>query len=85
MAKTTSDLIMEHLLEWGVDACVGICGDQINGFSSRYGTPRTGCGSFMSVMRAHYHDMIGTHLIGSVVELDLDASTGDIVNQTTGN
>ncbi|RBY78879.1 pyruvate oxidase [Geodermatophilus sp. TF02-6] len=32
MPKTTSDLIVERLLEWGVDTCIGICGDQINGF-----------------------------------------------------
>ncbi|MGV9878559.1 thiamine pyrophosphate-dependent enzyme [Streptomyces sp. NPDC003006] len=31
-AKTTSDLIVERLLEWGVDTCFGICGDQVNGF-----------------------------------------------------
>ncbi|MET9297260.1 thiamine pyrophosphate-dependent enzyme [Streptomyces sp. NPDC003077] len=31
-AKTTSDLIVERLLAWGVDTCFGICGDQINGF-----------------------------------------------------
>jgi len=32
MPKTTSDLIIERLLEWGVDTCLGICGDQVNGF-----------------------------------------------------
>src|SRR5438045_2796645 len=32
MPKTTSDLIIERLLEWGVDTCLGLCGDQINGF-----------------------------------------------------
>lgn len=31
-AKTTSDLVVERLLEWGVDTCFGICGDQVNGF-----------------------------------------------------
>ncbi|MFH8612078.1 thiamine pyrophosphate-dependent enzyme [Streptomyces sp. NPDC018029] len=31
-SKTTSDLIVERLLEWGVDTCFGICGDQVNGF-----------------------------------------------------
>ncbi|MGF1338993.1 thiamine pyrophosphate-dependent enzyme [Streptomyces flavovirens] len=31
-SKTTSDLVVERLLEWGVDTCFGICGDQINGF-----------------------------------------------------
>ncbi len=30
--KTTSDRIIERLLEWGVDTCFGLCGDQINGF-----------------------------------------------------
>ncbi|MFS4107910.1 thiamine pyrophosphate-dependent enzyme [Streptomyces sp. PD-S100-1] len=30
--KTTSDLIVERLLAWGVDTCFGICGDQVNGF-----------------------------------------------------
>ncbi|MEN3269704.1 thiamine pyrophosphate-dependent enzyme [Pseudonocardia sp.] len=30
--STTSDLIVERLLEWGVDICFGICGDQVNGF-----------------------------------------------------
>lgn len=30
--KTTSDLISERLLAWGVDTCFGICGDQVNGF-----------------------------------------------------
>jgi thiamine pyrophosphate-dependent acetolactate synthase large subunit-like protein len=30
--STTSDLIVERLLEWGVDTCFGICGDQVNGF-----------------------------------------------------
>lgn len=30
--KTTSDLIIERLLEWGIDTCFGLCGDQINGF-----------------------------------------------------
>jgi pyruvate dehydrogenase (quinone) len=29
---TTSDLIVERLLEWGIDTCYGICGDQVNGF-----------------------------------------------------
>jgi pyruvate dehydrogenase (quinone)/pyruvate oxidase len=29
---TTSDLIVERLLDWGVDTCFGICGDQVNGF-----------------------------------------------------
>lgn len=32
LAKTTSDLVVERLLAWGVDTCFGICGDQINGF-----------------------------------------------------
>jgi thiamine pyrophosphate-dependent acetolactate synthase large subunit-like protein len=32
MPRTTSDLIVERLLAWGVDTCLGICGDQINGF-----------------------------------------------------
>ncbi|NRQ36745.1 pyruvate oxidase [Nonomuraea sp. NN258] len=32
MAKTTSDLIVERLLAWGVDTCFGICGDAVNGF-----------------------------------------------------
>jgi pyruvate dehydrogenase (quinone)/pyruvate oxidase len=31
-ARTTSDLIVERLLDWGIDTCFGICGDQINGF-----------------------------------------------------
>ena len=31
-ARTTSDLIIERLLEWGVDVCFGLTGDQINGF-----------------------------------------------------
>ncbi|MFH8410760.1 thiamine pyrophosphate-dependent enzyme [Streptomyces sp. NPDC018019] len=31
-SRTTSDLIVERLLAWGVDTCFGICGDQINGF-----------------------------------------------------
>ncbi|MBF8191980.1 pyruvate oxidase [Nonomuraea sp. K274] len=30
--KTTSDLIVERLLAWGVDTCFGLCGDQVNGF-----------------------------------------------------
>lgn len=30
--RTTSDLIVERLLEWGVDTCFGLCGDQVNGF-----------------------------------------------------
>ena len=30
--RTTSDLIIERLLEWDVDTCFGLCGDQINGF-----------------------------------------------------
>jgi pyruvate dehydrogenase (quinone) len=32
MAKTTSDLIVERLLEWGVDTYFGLPGDGINGF-----------------------------------------------------
>ncbi|MBO0811311.1 MAG: thiamine pyrophosphate-requiring protein [Microlunatus sp.] len=32
MARTTSDLIVERLVEWGIDTCFGINGDQINGF-----------------------------------------------------
>jgi pyruvate dehydrogenase (quinone) len=32
MPETTSDLIVERLLEWGVDLCFGIVGDQVNGF-----------------------------------------------------
>jgi thiamine pyrophosphate-dependent acetolactate synthase large subunit-like protein/FAD/FMN-containing dehydrogenase/Fe-S oxidoreductase len=32
MAKTTSDLIVERLLGWGIDVCFGINGDQLNGF-----------------------------------------------------
>jgi thiamine pyrophosphate-dependent acetolactate synthase large subunit-like protein len=32
MAATTSDLIIERLLAWGIDTCFGINGDQINGF-----------------------------------------------------
>jgi pyruvate dehydrogenase (quinone)/pyruvate oxidase len=31
-ARTTSDIIVERLLEWGIDTCYGICGDQVNGF-----------------------------------------------------
>lgn len=30
--RTTSDLIIERLLEWDVEVCFGLCGDQINGF-----------------------------------------------------
>lgn len=30
--STTSDLIIERLLEWGVGTCFGICGDAVNGF-----------------------------------------------------
>jgi pyruvate dehydrogenase (quinone) len=29
---TTSDLIIERLLAWGIDTCFGMCGDQVNGF-----------------------------------------------------
>lgn len=32
MARTTSDLIVERLLEWGIDTIFGINGDQVNGF-----------------------------------------------------
>lgn len=32
MPETTSDLIVERLLEWGVDLCFGVIGDQVNGF-----------------------------------------------------
>jgi pyruvate dehydrogenase (quinone)/pyruvate oxidase len=32
MAQTTSDLIVERLLEWGVDTYFGLPGDGINGF-----------------------------------------------------
>ncbi|MTD52934.1 thiamine pyrophosphate-dependent enzyme [Amycolatopsis pithecellobii] len=32
MAKTTSDLIVERLLDWGIDTCFGLNGDAINGF-----------------------------------------------------
>ncbi|MHA6783483.1 thiamine pyrophosphate-dependent enzyme [Pseudonocardia saturnea] len=32
MPETTSDLIVERLLEWGIDLCFGIIGDQVNGF-----------------------------------------------------
>lgn len=32
MAATTSDLIVERLLEWGIDTCFGINGDAVNGF-----------------------------------------------------
>ncbi|MFD2415701.1 thiamine pyrophosphate-dependent enzyme [Amycolatopsis pigmentata] len=32
MAKTTSDMIVERLLEWGIDTCFGINGDAVNGF-----------------------------------------------------
>lgn len=32
MARTTSDLIVERLIEWGIDTCFGINGDQVNGF-----------------------------------------------------
>ena len=32
MAKTTSDLIVERLLEWGIDTYFGLPGDGINGF-----------------------------------------------------
>lgn len=31
-SATTSDLIVERLLEWGIDLCFGIIGDQVNGF-----------------------------------------------------
>ncbi|MDI6410055.1 thiamine pyrophosphate-binding protein [Streptomyces albus] len=30
--RTTSDLVVERLLDWGIDTCFGLCGDQINGF-----------------------------------------------------
>lgn len=30
--KTTSDLIIERLADWGVDICFGLTGDQVNGF-----------------------------------------------------
>src|SRR5215216_2596083 len=36
MAKTTSDLIVERLLEWGVDTYFGLPGDGINGFSEMF-------------------------------------------------
>lgn len=32
MAKTTSDLVVERLIDWGIDTCFGICGDAVNGF-----------------------------------------------------
>ncbi|NUP62708.1 MAG: pyruvate oxidase, partial [Nonomuraea sp.] len=32
MPRTTSDLIVERLLRWGIDTCFGICGDAVNGF-----------------------------------------------------
>jgi hypothetical protein len=32
VAKTTSDIIIERLLEWGVDTYYGLPGDGINGF-----------------------------------------------------
>jgi pyruvate dehydrogenase (quinone) len=40
MAKTTSDLIVERLLEWGIDTCFGINGDAINGFFEALRTHR---------------------------------------------
>lgn len=36
-ARTTSDLIVERLLEWGVDICFGLTGDQVNGFVESLG------------------------------------------------
>lgn len=32
MAKTASDLIVERLLDWGIDTCFGVNGDAVNGF-----------------------------------------------------
>ncbi|MCA1731319.1 MAG: hypothetical protein LC751_18550 [Actinobacteria bacterium] len=32
MAKNTSDIIVERLLEWGIDTYFGLPGDGINGF-----------------------------------------------------
>ncbi len=32
MAKTTGDIIVEKLLDWGVDTAFGLPGDGINGF-----------------------------------------------------
>ena len=32
MAKTTSDILFERLLDWGVDTIFGMPGDGINGF-----------------------------------------------------
>lgn len=40
MAPTTSDLIVERLLEWGIDTCFGINGDQVNGFIEALRTHR---------------------------------------------
>lgn len=40
MPKTTSDLIVERLLEWGVDTCFGINGDAVNGFFEALRTHR---------------------------------------------
>jgi pyruvate dehydrogenase (quinone) len=40
MAKTTSDIIVERLLDWGIDTCFGINGDAINGFFEALRTHR---------------------------------------------
>ena len=46
MAKQVSDLIVERLMEWGVDTIFGFPGDGVDGFFESLRTHRTSCASF---------------------------------------
>ena len=55
MAKTGGDLLIERLIEWGVDTIFGLPGDGINGFSSRYERIRTRFGLFRFATKKPLH------------------------------
>ena len=69
MAKKVSDLIVERLIEWGVDTIFGFPGDGIDGFFEALRTNKTrfdSCKCDMKKRRLSRQSVMRSTLAGSV-------------------
>lgn len=51
MAETAADVLVESILDWGVDTVFGLPGDGINGIWKRCEPGRIACASFKCVTK----------------------------------
>src|ERR671931_159605 len=71
MAKTTADLLVERLIDWGVDTVFGLPGDGVNGLYDA----KCDLQPVLAITGHTFHDLIGTH---HQQDVDLDKLFMDV-------